>query len=67
MDNYLFIHRNPVEKPLVIHRKKRQIIKKNPICRKIGGFDKSFCRNRKYVPDGIADEMWLSTKILWKV
>ena len=52
MDNYIVIHKNAVENPLVIHREKTEIIKKNQICRKIREFDKSFCRKRKYVPDG---------------
>ena len=66
MDNYMVIHRNPVENPIVIHREKRKIIKKNQICRKMEGFDKDFCRRRKNVPDGLWGQMLLSTKILWK-
>ena len=66
MDNYPLIHRNPVEKWVVIHREKREIIKKNLFCRKIKGFVRGFCRNEKDYPDGIWKNVLLSTKILWK-
>ena len=53
MDNSMVIHRNAVDKCLVVHREKRDLPETIRICRKKGRFDKSFCQNRKYVPDGI--------------
>ena len=66
MDNYRVIHRNAVDKCLFVHREKRNLPETIHICRKIRRFDRSFCRNRKNVPDEKEPKRMLSTKVLWK-